>query len=175
MSDLHQDDPAPPPPDESQPRGDGTTSRHFLARLKRLPRISWRDLLVSLGPIAAIIALAAFLVFRFMQPPPHTLTISSGPVGSIFYMTAEKYRPILAHEGITLKVLPSEGSLQNLQRLAKPDSGVDLALVQGGVTLDAPSAGADDDAGGNGGNGSIVSLGSLFYEPIALFYAASSR
>ncbi|HEX7326682.1 MAG TPA: TAXI family TRAP transporter solute-binding subunit [Rhodanobacteraceae bacterium] len=157
MSDPHQDAPAPPPPVEPPPHSNGATSRHFLARLKRLPRISWRDLLVSLGPIAVIVALAVFLIFRFMQPPPRTLTISSGPVGSIFYMTAKKYQPILARNGITLKVLPSEGSLQNLQRLASPDSGVDIALVQGGVT----------DGGDTHG---IVSLGSLFYEPIALFY-----
>lgn len=131
--------------------------QRLLARIRDIPRLSWSERLISFGPALVLISLLVWLAFRLMQPPPHTLTISSGPPGSIFYTTAEKYRPILAQNGITLKVLPSEGSLQNLERLNDPHSGVDIALVQSGVTIQQDKS-------------DIVSLGSLFYEPLAIFY-----
>lgn len=144
-----------------QPKPDTKTSaalsRRFLSRLRRVTHISWRALFVSVGPIVAILALGAYLVLHFIQPPPRTLTISTGPKGSVVYDTAEKYVPILAGKGITLKVLPSAGSLQNLERMTHAHSGVDLALVQSGVT------GPKKDP-------NLVSLGSLFFEPITLFY-----
>jgi hypothetical protein len=49
--------------------------------------------------------------------PPDTITIASGPVGSTFRLTAEKYRKILARNGVKLEILPSEGSLDNLKKL----------------------------------------------------------
>ncbi|TAN13737.1 MAG: C4-dicarboxylate ABC transporter substrate-binding protein [Burkholderiaceae bacterium] len=157
--------PAPLPDEPERPNANpnpdtktsAALSRRFLSRLRRVTHISWRALLVSVGPIVAILALGAYLVFHFIQPAPRTLTISAGPVGSVVYDTAEKYVPILAGKGITLKVLSSEGSLQNLERLSDAHSGVDLALVQSGIT--GPKK---DD--------SVVSLGSLFFEPITLFY-----
>lgn len=156
MTDPHTEKP-PHDAHADSPATTGGVTRRWLKRLTHRPRVSWRYLLLSIGPTLLIVALAAWLVLRFMQPPPRTVTISSGPVGSIFYNMAEKYRPILARNGITLKVLPSAGSLQNLERLADPHAGVDLALVQGGVTV-------------TGDTGDIVSLGSLAYEPLALFY-----
>ncbi len=152
-----------PQPDDPQAArsapgpSDARALRRLLKRLRKRPHISWRYVLVSLGPTVAILAALVFLGYHLLRPPPRTLTISAGPAGSVFYSTAEKYRPILAREGITLKVLPSQGSLQNLERLTTPHSGVDLALVQAGVMTP-----------GDGTN--VVSLGSLFYEPLALFY-----
>lgn len=160
MSITPPDDPAasqPAPEAPSSPHHDARALRRLLKRLRKRPHLSWRYVLVSIVPTVAILGALVFLGFHLMSPPPRTLTISAGPVGSVFYTTAEKYRPILARNGITLRVLPSQGSLQNLQRLLAPHSGIDLALVQAGVT--APGNDAD-----------IVSLGSLFYEPLALFY-----
>lgn len=142
---------------EPQPPPQKSFWHRLLARIRAIPRLSWRERLISFGPALVLIGLLVWLAFRLTQPPPHTLTISSGPPGSIFYSMAERYRPILAQDGITLKVLPSQGSLENLERLDNPHSGVDIALVQSGVTLP-------------GDRGDIVSLGSLFYEPLALFY-----
>jgi TRAP-type uncharacterized transport system substrate-binding protein len=158
MSTIPPGDPeSPQPAPANSAPADARALRRLLKRLRKPPHISWRYVLVSVVPTAAILGALIFLGFHLMRPPPHTLTISAGPVGSTFYATAEKYRPILAREGIALRVLPSQGSLQNLQRLVAPHSGVDLALVQAGITT--PRENAD-----------IVSLGSLFYEPLALFY-----
>ncbi len=89
--------------------------------------------------------------------PPKIITITSGPHDSIFYQNAEKYQKILARSRVTLKILPSEGSLENLKRLSDPSFHVDLGFVQGGV-----AAGMKID--------NLQSLGSLYSSPILLFY-----
>src|SRR5882724_2232152 len=122
----------------------------------------------GLGRAAAISALlligtvtltAAFWFFR--SAPPNTITITSGPEGSAFQKTAERYRAILARSGVKLNVLPSAGSLENLKRLGDPASHVDIGFVQGGVT--------------NGVNiDQLISLGSVAYEPLLVFYRSAT-
>lgn len=130
-------------------------------KLVRIPRISWLDLAETLGPVLLISAGAIFLALHFMRPaPPSTLTIASGPEGSNFRSVAQRYQQILARNGITLKIVPTKGSLENLKLLGNADSGVDIGLVQGGVTTD----GASSD---------LVSLGSMFYQPLTIFYHAT--
>jgi len=57
--------------------------------------------------------LTVFLFFHFA--PPRTIIITSGPEGSVFKTVAEKYAEILARNGVKLKILPSEGSIENLK------------------------------------------------------------
>jgi TRAP-type uncharacterized transport system substrate-binding protein len=124
----------------------------------KIPVISWGDLWVGLGPIIVLSLLAIALVMHFVSPaPPRTLTMSTGPAKSTFETVAEKYQKILARNGIQLKLVQSRGSLENLKRLVDPKSGVDIALVASG--LPAP-----------GDSGDLVSLGSMFFEPLTVFY-----
>jgi TRAP transporter TAXI family solute receptor len=137
--------------------------RHGLIHIpRRISRISWRDLAVSIGPILVITAAAVWIAFRFVQPaPPSTITITSGPEGSSFQRYADRYAKILKKNGIELKVLPSRGALDNLQRLKDPDFEVDVGFVQGGLfaNIETPA--------------NLVSLGSVFYEPVAVFYRST--
>lgn len=113
-------------------------SPRFVARVIA---VSWRDLIVSMGPIVAISAAAIWLAIRLIQPaPPDTLTITAGPPGSSFWNSAQRYKAILARKGITLNVLASAGSMQNLERLADPNTSVDVGFVQSGVALATQSA-----------------------------------
>ena len=80
----------------------------------------------------AFIALALFWFFR--SAPPDTVIISAGAPGSVFETNAIKYQTYLAGKGIKLKILPSQGSLENLQRLNDPKSRVEVGFIQGGVT-----------------------------------------
>jgi hypothetical protein len=59
---------------------------------------------VSIVLIGVAIALAAFLFLN--TAAPRTLTITSGPAGSSFQRTAERYQKILERDGVTLKILP---------------------------------------------------------------------
>jgi len=120
----------------------------------------------GLGPgatLAAIIftvgVLAAAVSWFFYSAPPDTIIITSGDKGSLFERNAEKYEKILARKGVKLKILPSEGSLENLKRLADPRFRVDVGFVQEGV-----AKGQNID--------NLVSLGSISYEPLYLFCRA---
>jgi len=126
----------------------------------RLSRVSWRDLALIGIPFLILLGVAVWLALKLVQPaPPNTITITSGPEGSTFARNAERYQKILAGQGVTLKILPSQGSLENLKRLADPKQKVDIGFVQGGV------AGQDEI-------GALESLGSLFYTPVYVFYRA---
>ena len=106
--------------------------------------------------LIAIIFLLA-VVWFIRSAPPSTLTVSSGRPGSTFQRFAESYRDVLATRGVTLLILPSEGSQDNLQRLATAGSGVDIGFVQGGLS---------EGVNLNG----LVSLGSVAYQPLWVFY-----
>lgn len=126
--------------------------------LLRITRISWRDLFATAFPVALISAVAIGVAYRYVQPaPPNTIIISSGPAGSLFQTYAERYRPILARSGIHLEIKPSGGSLDNLKRLLDPNSNIDVGFVQGGIATNIDISG-------------LVSLGSVFYEPLAIMY-----
>jgi hypothetical protein len=111
----------------------------------------------SLGAFLFAGLVVVFAVFWFFHSaPPDTLTITSGPAGSVFQMDAEKYRVVLARSRVKLKILSSEGSRQNLERLVDPSFPVDIGFVQGGV---ADKINIDH----------LVSLGSVSYEPLLVF------
>ena len=130
----------------------------LLQKIPPIPRISWRDLAATLGPVLLLSVAAILLALHFVRPaPPHTLTISSGPDGSTFRTVAEKYQKILARSGVKLVIKPSKGSEENLEHLIDADSDVDVGFVQGGVTVD-------------GDSNDLISLGSVFYEPLTIFY-----
>lgn len=117
---------------------------------------------LSLLAVCFIGSVTCFAVFWFVRSaPPRTLTISTGPAGSTFERNAERYRTILASNGVTLKILPSQGSLENLKRLEDPASGVDIAFVQGGVTDSTNTQ-------------NLLSLGSVAYEPLLVFYRGTA-
>lgn len=106
---------------------------------------------------ALLLVLAGFVVaWRFVQPaPPRSITIATGAPNGAYTLFAGRYRALLAENGITLQIRETAGTVENLALLQAGQ--VDLAFVQGGV------AGAGTGAG-------LESLGSLYYEPLWLFY-----
>lgn len=124
----------------------------------RVAAVSWRDLALTAGPFVLLFAVLAAVAIWFLNPaPPNTITLSSGPEGSAFHKQAERYRQILAREGIRLVVLESEGSLENLSRLRDPAAKVDVGFVLDGVSAEPA-------------DGSLVSLGSVSHQPVFMFY-----
>lgn len=124
----------------------------------RARRILRADLWVTLAPALALIALAFAVTLLFVKPaPPTRFTIAVAPEegGSRYY--ARRYQEILKRQRITLDVRETAGSLANVKLLSAAGSGVDVALVQGGAD------GSENAAG-------VVSLGSLNYVPLWVFY-----
>ena len=112
-------------------------------------------LAAAMALVAFAILIAAALLWRTM--PPRTITMATGPEGGAYHEVGKFYRTILAQEGVDLRLWPTSGALENLALLREPHSGIDVALMQGGTTRDG-----DADK--------IESLGTVFYEPLWLFY-----
>jgi TRAP transporter TAXI family solute receptor len=115
------------------------------------------------GP-AALITIAAFAATPWLIGPscPKHIVIATGSTEGSYFAYAEQYREILARDGITLEVKSTAGSIENIGLLKADESGVSLAIVQGG-TADDPSAGR------------IQSLASLYHEPIWVFSGTAKR
>ena len=126
-------------------------------------RAALRDTLSVMLPGLIIIVAAFWLASRFIRPaPPDSFVMSTGGTGGAYQLYAERYREILARDGVNIELRASAGAVENLQRLKDTQSGVQVAFVQGGV------AAADDTAG-------LVSLGSVYYEPLWIFYRGRTR
>lgn len=118
--------------------------------------------LATIGVLAFTGVVIVAAVFWFVwSAPPRTLVISSGPPGSSFEHVAEGYRDILARNGVTVKILPSQGSIENLQRLADRKVHVDIGFVQAGETNDGQGL-------------TLYSLGSIAYQPLLIFYRSAT-
>ena len=143
----------------------------MIARLKttleraiaRLNDFFGRGLVLTMS-LVVLVALAITLVaFGFFDTAaPSSLTITSGPEGSTFRRTAESYKKILAKEGVTLHILASEGSRDNLAQLVDPKVTADVGFVLGG---EADSAAIDK----------LLSLGSISYQPLMIFYRGPTK
>ena len=114
--------------------------------------------LMTFAP-AVVITLVGFLIaWQFVNPaPPRTVVIATGQEDGAYFLFAERYRELLAAEGIELQIRRTAGSIENIRLLEDESSDVDLAFVQGGVGAQAASGG-------------IVSLASLYFEALWVFY-----
>lgn len=116
-----------------------------------------REMLEAVLPSLLLIALALFFAYKFIDPaPPKKIVIATGEADLNYNAFASIYGVYLKKEGITLEVRRTSGDLENLKLLKNADSGVDMAFIQDGV---ASSEGA----------GGLLSLGSLYYQPLWVF------
>ncbi len=142
-----------------------TTFARTMTKYLKFTTLSLRDLLTTFGPPLVLLIALAWLAYRIIDPfPPKVVTISTGQENSAYELLAKRYATVLARQGITVRLQRSEGSFENLQRLQDPESGTDVAFVQSGSTTLQSSERYD-----------LVSLGSLFVEPIWLFYRAGVK
>ncbi|MDI1237567.1 MAG: TAXI family TRAP transporter solute-binding subunit [Polaromonas sp.] len=129
-----------------------------MSKTIRYTLLSLRDLVVSAGPFVVLAVTLLILAYWWLDPnPPKHVTLATGPAQSAYEEFGKRYADILKKDGITVDLLPSQGSAHNLQLLR--EGKADLGFVQGGTsTYDAEDAEA------------LTSLGSLFVEPLWLFY-----
>ena len=119
-----------------------------------------RDFLKVYAPIAVLVIAGFVLASHFINPaPPRHVRMASGAPQGAYAESAKRYREILARDGITLEVVTTSGSLENLRLLQTATGGVDVTFVQGGT--------ASPEVPG------LVSLGSVFFEPLWLFVRQS--
>ena len=136
-----------------------------MPRFQNFKALSMRDLLLTFGPALVLVVALGYLAYRMVDPtPPKTVTLSTGQENSAYEVLGKRYAAILARQGITVRLKRSEGSMENLQRLQDPESDIDIAFVQSGSTSLQ-----------NAEQHELVSLGSLFVEPVWLFYRGSAK
>ncbi|HEY7140740.1 MAG TPA: TAXI family TRAP transporter solute-binding subunit [Methylomirabilota bacterium] len=132
----------PPPP----PRATQIPARHRRAAL-----------LLPLGAAALVIAAIWYTTSALSPLPPRTVTMATGADGGAYQEVGKRYREVLGRHGITLKLLPTAGALENLALLRDPRSGVGIGLLQGGITSQKESP-------------DLAALGTVFYEPLWFFH-----
>jgi TRAP transporter TAXI family solute receptor len=119
---------------------------------------SLKDFAVIGGPSLLLLAAGFAVAYLFVEPaPPGRIEIATGGRGGAYFSFAERYRDIVAAEGVELVLRETSGSIQNLSLLGDPTSGVQIAFVQGGTGDPAASP-------------NLMSIASLYYEPIWLFH-----
>jgi NMT1-like family len=128
--------------------------------------LSFRDLLVTFGPFIVLAAALLVLAYWMLDPnPPKRVVLATGADQGAYAEFGKRYVKALEPYGITVELRATQGAAENLQLLRDSASGVDIAFVQGGA--DEQQRDADD-------NDNLVALGSLFFEPVWLFYRGDS-
>ncbi len=109
-----------------------------------------------LSVVSVLVVAAVWVALVILRPlPPRTVVMATGAEGGAYYEIGLRYKELFAREGIDLILVETAGSMENLTMLEA--SEVQLALLQGGITNSKNSP-------------DLQSLGTLFYEPLWLFY-----
>ncbi|MEN8260746.1 MAG: TAXI family TRAP transporter solute-binding subunit [Pseudomonadota bacterium] len=115
-----------------------------------------KELLIAYG-LAVALAVAAFIVaYQYVGPAlPKRIVISAGEEHGALHSLAKQYKTALVQHGVKVRIKLSRGSLHNVRRLARGNAHV--AFVNGGAVSTIQRR-------------NLTSLGSLFYEPLWVFY-----
>jgi TRAP-type uncharacterized transport system substrate-binding protein len=142
-----------------------------MTRVIRDTLVSARELAVTAGPFVLLaVALIAGAYYLLKPTPPKRVVLATGSEQGAYAAFGKRYQEELKRYGIDVVLKPTAGSRENLRLLQDPKNEVHLAFVQGGATAAQPGAdGEEDDS-----KVPLMSLGSIFYEPLWLFYRVES-
>lgn len=108
-------------------------------------------------PLALLIAWG---LIRFLDPaPPRHLVMTTGAETGAYHGFARLLAGRLETHGVTLELRPSQGSLENLQRLSADNPEVHIGVVQGGTSELLSRAERNR----------LQALAALYHEPLWLF------
>ena len=125
---------------------------------KDVQRARWP--LIAIVVTVVVVLIATFMVLRTM--PPRVVVMATGTEGGAYNEIGKRYREILARAGVELRLRQTGGSVENVELLRDPRSGVSVGLVQGGSLGDTEVS-------------ALESLGTVFYEPLWLFTRSELR
>lgn len=157
-----------------KPADEGRSSvsgKGLRARLQNFSIVSLRDLVVASGPTILMVAAAVLLAYWWVDPaPPRSLRLATGQENSAYETFGKQYASLLARDDIKVTLQPTLGSQDNLQRLLAGEA--DVAFVQSGST-DGDTMNAEEGEAAE--RQDLVSLGSLFTEPVWLFLREEAK
>lgn len=114
----------------------------------------------ALAGLLCVIATIWLALWYFIPAPPSSITIAAGVEGSATEHIAIRYRERLARHHVKANIRLTKGSLDTVQLLRDPNSGVDTGFALGGVSNSVESP-------------ELVSLGRIANSPIWIFYRSS--
>jgi TRAP transporter TAXI family solute receptor len=114
--------------------------------------------LAAAAVLFLILAAAAFgAVVLYYPIIPRVVVMATGAEGGAYSAFGERYREIAARQGVDITVLHTRGSVENLAMLRYSDFNASIAFIQNGLTNPKKSP-------------ELVSLGTVAYEPLWIFY-----
>ncbi len=121
--------------------------------------------LFDIGPWVAltVLAFATFvfvggILFFIRSAPPKRISMAAGPEQSMFFDKAILYKQALKAQGVQFDLIPTKGSMENLDLITGQNPKADVAIVQSGA-IDK-----DHDLS------KVFSLGSIGNQPLFVFY-----
>jgi TRAP-type uncharacterized transport system substrate-binding protein len=100
----------------------------------------------------AVFAIAVVVAWQLLPPPlPRVVRFGTGPVDSHYARFGEAFRNEVAEDGITLEIVQTAGSMENIRLLLAGE--IDVGLVQSGNLSDAEAE-------------QLQSIAALFHEPV---------
>ncbi len=139
-----------------------------IPRLVRVTLLSARDLVATGGPFVVIaLVLLAGAYFVLQPQPPRRVVLATGPTYSDYAEFGKRYVKELARHRIEVVLRPTAGSSANRRALSDPKVEVDLGFVRGGS---GEALRREEEKGGE----PLLALGSLFLEPVWIFYRAEA-
>lgn len=115
------------------------------------------ELLQAFLPTLLLVLIGIFIIYKYVDPaPPERIEMSVSMEEGNYKAFATIYQVLLKESGIYLDLHPSKGMHDDIRKLKNSDSGVQMAFIQDGV---ASAEGSEN----------LVSLGSLYYEPVWIF------
>ncbi len=122
-----------------------------------MPRREW---LRPAAIVTAVVAVVVAVAWQFVEPaPPGKVVIATGAASGAYHAVAREYAGLFEAAGFELLVRETAGSVENYALLTTPDSGVEVAIVQGGT---APEELVRSEE--------LTALASLYLEPLWVFY-----
>ena len=140
-----------------------------MPRVIRNTLLSARDVTATAGPFVLVALLLLVGAYFILKPnPPRHVVLATGPDQSDYAEFGKRYAAALKRHDITVELRPTEGSSANRHLLRDAKQKVDFGFVRGGSS---EAIRAEDE---KGTGLPLVALGSLFPEPVWLFYRADA-
>jgi len=122
---------------------------------RKIRILTLRIWIIAILAILSLVMFFSWMSYRFLKPfPPKTLIMATGTAGGSYAAFGERYRKLLARDGIHVALRSTSGAIENLSLVKDSSQAVEVGFVQSTV-------------GGIEETSNIVSLGGLAYTEVA--------
>ena len=133
----------------------------FIRNRLREEHLAWRIMFREEWISLLVIVLGVVLIIFFTRPlPPWQVTLAVGQPGSTTEQIGKRYQEIFAQEGVTLNLVNTAGSRESIVEADDANTPINAGFLLGGIAR-------------KGDFPHLVSLGSVQYLPLWLFYRGS--